>query len=660
MIGSSRSSLARCGGQGTQFDQRIWDSNASNTSLWVYGPDSRSFASWNSPDKRENRPAVFVWGRPRISSDSEYGLATKVQAISQAELPDRIGRLFQARGTEAFALLEGNFSVVLEDRDAGETYLVVDMFGCDDIYIRRGSDYLAFASHPAYVAGADFTFDALAVAFYLAHEGFVPAPFTLFEGIKSLGRASFLRVRYKGDRVAVRREKYWRSTQNYELRNCGEAIEQLAPLLESATEVRRTAKSGLLLSGGTDSSLLLDIAAKNTCQGIVTMTGTVKGSTAGDSEIANARELANAMGIPHEAVIIDPADTTLPDEWQLLTESWMSGARATLPIFHRLAKRANRLLGEGGSVLSGQMADTLADNNYTFPSPGYRFRRAFYSPWTLSLLPVIRHLAPKIESKAGKVFGEAVMMCFGPRIAAMSRSVLRGLTSKRKFYEGRVFGYSEMPGRSAEYFPSLTEAGFEQVADWYSSQFVVPIVSQLTPSTFYRCMTELSLDMVMLHLDTRLVFHAFRLEQMVAELPFLDPRVVNVFVSLPNSARSIFREPKHVIRAQIRKRNVGRLIGNAGKAKSTPVGAERDAEGLLLSGSLGAYFRDLLSETGALYRMPRIFNYLEEGYALEQIRRFRLGEPGVNSKFVSRLAALEVWSQMIGTSPSQATAWATA
>ncbi|HEV2489261.1 MAG TPA: asparagine synthase-related protein [Candidatus Acidoferrales bacterium] len=628
--------------------------------LWIRGDNDRRVAAWNHPESRENQPAVFVWGHPRIASDAEFGETTTVENVERAGLADHIGRMFERHGTEAFALLEGNFSLILSDPQSGVSYLVADKFGCDDIYIHAEKDYLAFASHPAYLLGANFRFDALPIAFFLAHEGFVPAPFTLFEGIRTVGRASFLRLHRKENCIGIEGGRYWQIPQSYPLRTKGEAISKFGVLIESAIETRRSLRSGLLLSGGKDSSLLLDIAARHSDRHVMALTGTVKGFAAGEQEIAIAKELANALHVPHESVVIDPQDETLPDEWTMLTESWMAGSRVMMPLFHRLAGRARSLLGEGCSVLSGQMADTLADNNYTFPSLGYMARRAFYSPWFLSLLPLIRALAPEKNNLLGKALLGATHASFGPRIAEMVRSVLGGVKNRREFYEGRVFGYGEMPGRSSEYFPSLTDDGFECIADWYSSQFVVPTISQLKPATFYRDMFELSLDMVMLHLDTRLVFQAFRLEQCHAEMPFLDSRVVNFFASLPYSARSICRRAKYVIRAQFDKQKLQLLRVNDRELRAANKDRGKGAEGLLLGGSLGAHFRDLLDEPTFPHRVPGIFHCLDERYCHDQIQLFREGNSSVNTKFVARLAALEASSRFIATRTAQVPTCATA
>jgi Asparagine synthase/Glutamine amidotransferase domain len=622
----------------------VWRSRKERVSLSTTGETALWSCSWNSFDENGSQPAIFIWGRPSIASDTEFAAETQIYKPTLAELAPCIARLYMSYGTKMFALLEGNYSLVVFDRNSRCAYLAVDKFGCDDIYYRADRNSLAFASDIAPLHDGEAKFDARTAAFFLAQEGFVPAPYTLFEGIKSIGRARFMRARFEDGKLLLDIEKYWQPAQSWNLATRKATVDKFCPLLEKAVEESLAPRSGILLSGGIDSTLLVNLAASHRKQRLIAITGAIKGQVEGESELALARKVAASMNVPHEAVVLDPDDESLPEEWQICTESWMNGARITLPLFYRFALVAKERLGADYSVLSGQMADTLADNNYTFPSAGYFFRRAFYSPWFLTSLHALRKCLPSASSRGGKAILWALQKGFGPRARKMLESVLDGLSSKQRFYEGRLFGYGEMPGRSASYFPVLTPKGFEHVADWYSANFIQPICSHLTPATFYRDMIGMSLDMVMLHLDTRLVFHAFRLGQGKAELPFLDARVVNFFASMPYSARALYREPKNVIRAQLRERTHKTLesmkTGNQGAGPLTD-------EMLLARGTLGSYFRELLAQPHLFESFSEVFELVDESYVTSHVRAFREGKHNVDYKLISRIAALELWHRTL-------------
>jgi hypothetical protein len=235
----------------------------------------------------------------------------------------------------------------------------------------------------------------------------------------------------------------------------------------------------------------------------------------------------------------------------------------------------------------------------------------------------------------------------GARVAGIFKSLLDGMADTQRFYEGRVFGYGEFPGCSSDYFPMLKKEGFERTADWYSSNFIRPIVSRLRPSTFYRNMFDLSLEMVMLHLDSRLVFHAFRLEGGKAQLPFLDTRIVNFFTSLPYGYRAFYRAPKYIIRTQLRHKDMC-VPANLNGRNAKPSTTQPSIEQLMLGGSLGAYVRGLLHDFTFADRVSGLFDLVDERYVHDQLASFRKGERGTDYKFISRLAALELWSRSAG------------
>ena len=565
-----------------------------------------------------------------------------------AQAPDVVARLYERHGTAAFALLDGDFSLVLFDPNSQTSFLVVDKLGCNDIFVRETDNYFLFGSHSTALLEADEAWDPITVAFFLAQEGFVPSPFTLSPGVKGIGRARCLRLLHDTNGLQVDCQRYWVPDRTWDLPSRRSATTKFFDLVKNATSVRTDPRSSLLLSAGVDSSLLANLAVPLAGPDFVSVTGAVKGFKEWEAAIGSSAELAAQLKIRHESILLDPADQSIPEEWALCTGSWMTGARATTPLFLRCGMYLRDRLGEGYTALSGQMADTLADNNYTTPSAGYTFRRAFCSPWFLSLMPWLAFVVPRKEGFLGNTLVALVNTFGGPGFAAMMESVLDGMTNAQRFYEGRLFGYGEMPGRSAAYFPALTEAGLDQVANWYSSNFVKPVASGITPRNFYGQMIDLSMDMCMLHLDTRLVLQIFRLTKGKAHLPFLDARVVNFFCSLPYSARAFYREPKHVIRDQFRSKNLLHVASNH-RAVSARDGNIVPADELLLRGSLGAYFRDLLRDCTLPNRVHSIFDIVDEGYFFNQLSTFIRGNAGTNYTFISKLAALELWHQQLAT-----------
>jgi hypothetical protein len=625
-----------------------WDISKPQFALWTRDLE-RAFNQDDLVPGREMDLRIFIWGKPLLASGSSFDTDTIVERVKPSQLPEKIASLYQRYGTHAFALLEGNFSIVIFDPASRTTLLVVDKFGCEDIYFQQSEESFAFASHPSLLVDSFTPLDPLAAAFFLAHEGFVPAPFTLFEGVASVGRAKFVRIKTSVGGISVESERYWAPSRITANESTMTPVDEFHGVLAGAVALRRQERNGILLSGGADSSLLANLLPRRRGYELLAMTGAVRGHAESELEMQRAAELSSALGIPHESIYLHPQDESLPDEWVKCTGSWSGGTRITLPLFYRLATKLRELVGDGCTAFSGQMADTLADNNYTLPSFGYTARRILFSSWFLEIARIARMPAPRNNTQAGVFLCRVANALAGPRLSEMVASVLDGLSNNVRFYEGRVFGFGEMPGRSAARFPVLTRNGFKMVADWYSSNFVAPVVSRLTPQTFYRDMIDVSMDMVMLHLDTRLVVHALRLGGASAELPFLDSCVVEFFAGMPYAARAFYRHPKYVIDAQFKKHGYLRpdhphrdeLASQSRPSTSTA----SSFEDVLLAGTLGAYFRELLRPQRILDQAPDLFEFMDARYYEQQMQAFRVDLPGVDCKFICRLAALELWAQ---------------
>jgi hypothetical protein len=593
---------------------------------------------------------VFVAGSLYVGSDGEFGEATSVKPLAMASAPGVIAQSFEAHGTRAFALLDGDFSVVLSDPKSNAIYLVVDKLGCSDIYIRTKGNTVLFASDPAELIDGDGSFDPIITAFLLGHQGFIPAPFTISPEVRSIGRARFARISNLAGDLACDIQTYWSPKTCWNLLSTASARDKLLALLSESVSIRTNERSAILLSGGVDSTVILNLAASRQKHGLLAITGSLKGWDQGEEEIAHSRLIAESFGIPNESVVLDPHDENLPEESVLCSTSWTNGVRLTLPLWRRFAVRLGERFGEGYNVVAGQTADTLADNNYTLPTPGYTVRRSLFSSGFLRIMPFMRALCPSPGGALGRTVISCATSLAGARAGGMLRSVMGGLSGREAFYAGRMFGFGEMPGTSAAYFPVFTTQGFANVVDWYSANFIKPRVGNLNGDNFYHQMIQLSMDMNMLHLDSRLLFHIYRQEGGRAQLPFMDARVVTFFGSMPYSARAFYREPKHVIRCQLRRQGM----------KYTPRPSEtkpssKSQEQLLLEGTLGDYYRSLLRQPTFLNRSPRLFEFVDESHFEKQVTAFRNGRL-VDYQFISKLGALEMWSRALSARAREACA----
>jgi asparagine synthase (glutamine-hydrolysing) len=160
--------------------------------------------------------------------------------------------------------LHGGFRLALWDTEEHKLLLAVDPFGTRSLYYCCADGTLIFAPKISYVAASPFVakeIDPNAIYFFLNHS-FIPAPYTIYRGIKRLEPGQCLR--WQSGSVAVR--QYWDIDYHEDQTLRADAA---ADLIRSSVErsVRSlleaqssdALKIGAFLSGGTDSSTLVGL-----------------------------------------------------------------------------------------------------------------------------------------------------------------------------------------------------------------------------------------------------------------------------------------------------------------------------------------------------------------------------------------------------------------
>src|SRR5690606_28611297 len=121
------------------------------------------------------------------------------------------------------------------------------------------SELKALRAHPAFSAGVDRS----ALRDYL-HRGYVPAPLSIYEGVRKLPPGCLLTLDGDSSRVSI--ETYWslrdlsRDGRKHEL-GAEHAIEELDARLTEAISLQRVADVpvGAFLSGGIDSAVVVAV-----------------------------------------------------------------------------------------------------------------------------------------------------------------------------------------------------------------------------------------------------------------------------------------------------------------------------------------------------------------------------------------------------------------
>ena len=265
-----------------------------------------------------------------------------------------IAHLYEERGDDTFAALDGMFAVALWDARRRRLVLARDAFGKKPLYYWADARRLVFGSEikALLAAGVPAEMAEEHLAEYLGF-GYVPTPATLFRGIRKLPPASFIVADVNG--VGEPKE-YWdvRFPPVGGARDISahDAREAVRALLTEAVRKRLVADVplGLLLSGGLDSSVVAALMARLVPGRLKTFTVGFEGHSSYD-ERAHAETVARHVGAEHHASVVRPQAAELV-ETLLHHHDEPFGDSSALPTY-LVAQEARRhvtvaLNGDGG------------------------------------------------------------------------------------------------------------------------------------------------------------------------------------------------------------------------------------------------------------------------------------------------------------------------
>jgi asparagine synthase (glutamine-hydrolysing) len=170
-------------------------------------------------------------------------------------------------GLDCVAHLQGMFAFVLWDESRQQLLLARDRLGIKPLYYAKTDRFIRFASTlPALLATKEINtdFDPVGLHHQFTLHAVIPAPYTLFTGIKKLEPASLHLITPRGTHQQY---TYWQlhATRPERFYRVEEWLELTHNALKAAVSSHRTAADvpvGVLLSGGLDSSLLVGLLAQ--------------------------------------------------------------------------------------------------------------------------------------------------------------------------------------------------------------------------------------------------------------------------------------------------------------------------------------------------------------------------------------------------------------
>jgi asparagine synthase (glutamine-hydrolysing) len=267
-----------------------------------------------------------------------------------------IVHLYEEVGADCVHKLRGMFAFALYDERHKRFLLARDRLGIKPLHYSVKSGRLLFGSEiKAILAAApelrEVNNRALLQYFYF---GYIPGPMTAFVDIQKLPPGHILEL--ENGKVTLR--QYWDvpAYGTHEPRSEDECLEELETRLAEAVRIRLIADVplGALLSGGTDSSIVVALMARASSKPVETFS--IGFGSADFDERSHARLVAERFGTNHHEFVVDPH---MEDTVHMLTGTLEEpfGDCSMLPTYHvsRLARQhvTVALSGDGGDELFG-------------------------------------------------------------------------------------------------------------------------------------------------------------------------------------------------------------------------------------------------------------------------------------------------------------------
>jgi asparagine synthase (glutamine-hydrolysing) len=268
-----------------------------------------------------------------------------------------IVHLYEEVGLEFVGRLRGMFAIALWDSTRSRLVLARDRLGKKPLYVCEEPDRLLFASEIKSLLKVtdiprQLCMDGLRE--YLAL-GYVPAPLTLFEGIRKILPGHYLVV----EDGKVLQQQYWNlSVRDAEMLSDDEWAEKIREKLLESVRMRMISDVplGAFLSGGVDSSAIVAAMSRMSDRPVKTYSIGFEGRDRFYNELPYARIVANAFATDHHEILVRPnvADLLPRLIWHL-DEPIADSAFVTTYLVAKLASESVKVIlsGVGGDELFG-------------------------------------------------------------------------------------------------------------------------------------------------------------------------------------------------------------------------------------------------------------------------------------------------------------------
>jgi asparagine synthase (glutamine-hydrolysing) len=296
-------------------------------------------------------------------------------------------KAYAAWGPRCVERFYGMFAFAIWERDSGRVMLARDRLGIKPLYYAEGHKRLRFASTlPALLAAGDIdtAIDPAALHHYMSWHAVVPAPMTIFKGVRKLAPGTICMIDRHGKR---REEAYWQlevgpRAKDRDLREA-DWCDAVRDTLGKAVERRRIADVpvGVLLSGGLDSSILVALLAAQENSNLKTFSvGFEKVADVEGDEFRYSDLIARHFGTDHHRIEVDTSEAigALPGTIASMSEPMMSHDAVGFYVLSREVSKYVKV------AQTGQGADEIFGGYHWYPAlmrsndPTEDYARVYY------------------------------------------------------------------------------------------------------------------------------------------------------------------------------------------------------------------------------------------------------------------------------------------
>lgn len=337
------------------------------------GPDDRGvYATKGMAIGNQRLSIIDLQGghQPFVSDDGQIIVVQNGEIFNHIELAQELARsghpcrthsdtevllrLYESEGMGFLHKLNGMFAFAIIDKREQAMYIVRDRIGVKPLYVHDDGRQLTFASEIKSILKAGMpkpAMDKEALHHYLSFN-YVPAPYTMYEGIKHLMPGNALKVTRDGSETW----RWWNLADVQPVHGRSEAdwIEEFNAIIDDAVRLRLRCDVpfGAFLSGGVDSSTVVGLMARHMTEPVKTFCIGFHDPRYDESSFAQAA--ADRFGTQHTMERVDP---DMLDLWPMATYhcDQPHGDVSFLPTY-RVSELAVR---DVKVVLTGDGADEL-------------------------------------------------------------------------------------------------------------------------------------------------------------------------------------------------------------------------------------------------------------------------------------------------------------